>query len=307
MSHIYDTIIIGGGPAGYTAALYASRAGLNIILLEKMSAGGQMTLTGDIDNYPGYENGIDGFTLGMKMQQGAERFGTKTKYAEVIDIDFSDKIKQVRTSKEVILAKTVILAVGANPRELGVKREKELIGNGVHYCAHCDGRFYKGKTVAVVGGGNSAITDALYLAGLAKKVYLIHRRDSFRAEKIYTDALLKCENVELVLNSTVTELLSDEGFSGIKVKNNDTLKEIACDGVFVSVGRKPSTDFLAKYINLDKQGYIIADETTKTNIDGVFAIGDARTKPLRQIVTAASDGAVAAHYVEEYISVNYNI
>lgn len=304
MNNIHDIIIIGGGPAGYTAALYAARAGLDTILIEKMSVGGQMSLTGDIDNYPGFDEGIDGFTLGMKMQQGAERFGAKTVYDEVTDVDLSDKIKKVHTLTETFCSKTVILAVGANPRELGLEKEKELTGRGVHYCAHCDGRFYKDKTVVVAGGGNSAAADALYLSHLAKKVYVIHRRDTLRATKIYHEPLLKADNVEIVWNSVITDFVADEKISGVKIKNvaNGEFYDLECDGVFVSIGRKPATDFLIDKIAIDDNGYIIADETTRTDIDGVFVAGDVRTKALRQVVTAASDGAVAVHYAEEYIN-----
>lgn len=303
MEHIYDVIIIGGGPAGYTAALYATRAGLDTILLEKMSAGGQMALTGDIDNYPGFPDGIDGFTLGMQMQQGAERFGAKTEYAEVESVEFSDKIKKIVTGFGTYYGKTVIIASGANPRELGIDSEKELTGRGIHYCAHCDGRFYKDKTVVVVGGGNSAAADALYLANLAKKVYVVHRRDSLRATKIYHDPLMKTENVEFVWDSIVTDFIVDSKVKGVKIRNkiDGDESEIVCDGVFVSIGRNPATDFLTEAVKLDKNGYIIADESTKTNIDGVFAAGDVRTKDLRQIVTAVADGAVAVHHAEEYI------
>lgn len=304
MEHIYDTIIIGGGPAGYTAALYAARGGLDAVLIERISAGGQMTLTGDIDNYPGFEEGIDGFTLGMKMQQGAERFGAKTEYAEVVSVDFSQQIKQIETTNGIFLSRTVIIAAGANPRELGIEKEQALIGKGVHYCAHCDGRFYKDKIVAVIGGGNSAVADALYLSRLVKKIYLVHRRDSLRAEKIYHDPLMNAENVEFVWDSTVSEFITDTRVTGIKVNNVKTAEEteILCDGVFVSIGRKPATDFLKGSILLDENGYIVADESTKTSIEGVFAAGDIRTKALRQIVTAAADGAVAAHYVAEYLT-----
>lgn len=307
MEHIYDTIIIGGGPAGYTAALYAARSGLDTVLIERIAAGGQMTLTGDIDNYPGFDEGIDGFTLGMKMQQGAERFGAKTEYAEVSSVDFSQPIKSIETTGGTFHSKTVIIAAGANPRELGIADEQLLIGKGVHYCAHCDGRFYKDKLVAVIGGGNSAAADALYLSRLAKKVYVVHRRDKLRAEKIYHEPLMKAENVEFIWDSTVSEFITDTRVTGIKVKNvkTDAETEISCDGVFVSIGRKPATDFLKEKILLDENGYIIADESTRTSAEGVFAAGDIRTKTLRQVVTAAADGAVAAHYAEEFISGNY--
>ncbi|MBR5233809.1 MAG: thioredoxin-disulfide reductase [Clostridia bacterium] len=303
MECIYDMIIIGGGPAGYTAALYAARAGVDVVLLERMSAGGQMALTGDIDNYPGFPEGVDGFTLGMNMQQGAERFGAKTEYGEVESVDFSDKIKKVVTPYGTYSAKTVVIATGANPRELGISGEKELTGRGVHYCAHCDGRFYKDKTVVVVGGGNSAAADALYLSNLAKKVYVVHRRDSLRATKIYHAPLMKAPNVEFVWDSTVADFIVDGNLKGVKVSNksNGNGTEIACDGVFVSIGRKPATEFLGDAVELDSNGYIVADESTKTNVDGIFAAGDVRTKELRQVVTAVSDGAVAVHHAEEYI------
>ena len=302
--NIYDMIIIGGGPAGYTAALYAARAGFDTLVIEKMSSGGQMTLKGDIDNYPGFEEGVDGFTLGMKMQQGAERFGAVTEYSEVIKLELENNLKKVITTDKEFLCKTLVLATGANPRKLGIKNESEFLGKGIHYCAHCDGRFYKDKTVAVIGGGNSAAADAIYLSRIAKKVYLIHRRDTLRATRIYHEPLLKSENIEFLWNSTVCSLETEERVKGLKYKNTftDEIKSLECDGIFVSIGRKPATDFLEGFVNTDQNGYIIADESTKTNIDGVYAIGDVRTKALRQIVTAVSDGAVAVHYAEEYIA-----
>ncbi len=302
--HIYDMIIIGGGPAGYTAALYASRAGFDTLLIERMSAGGQMALTDTIDNYPGFEEGIDGFTLGVKMQAGAERFGARTRNADVIGVELSGKVKKVITSAGELMSYTVVIATGASPRELGVEGETELIGRGLHYCAHCDGRFYRNRTVAVVGGGNSAAADALYLSNLAKKVYLIHRRDSLRATKVYHEPLEKAENVEFVWNSTVSELIVGERVTGAKLKSRDSEqeKELRFDGLFVSIGRKPATDIFRGHIELDESGYIVADETTRTSIDGVYAVGDVRTKVLRQVVTAVGDGAVAVHFAEEYLS-----
>ena len=304
MNHIYDTVIIGAGPAGCSAALYASRAGLDTAVIEKYSPGGQMALTGDIDNYPGFEEGVDGFTLGMKMHKSAERFGITTIYGEITDVDFSEKIKKLTTSSGEILAKTVIIASGARSRELGIENEKNLIGKGVHYCAHCDGNFYRNKTVVVVGGGNSAAADALYLSRLAEKVYLVHRRDTLRATKIYHEPLMKAENVEFLWNSTVEEFITELRVKGVKIKNTVTgeTKDVMCDGVFVSIGRDRATEFLKGKADLDGNGYIIADETTKTNLEGVFAAGDVRTKALRQVVTAVSDGAVAVHFAEEYLN-----
>ena len=302
MEHIFDTIIIGGGPAGYTAALYAARAGLDTLIIEKMSVGGQMTLTGDIENYPGFDEGIDGITLGMKMQSGAECFGAKTVYDEVLKVDFSNEIKRIKTFGGEYFAKTVIVAVGANPKELGLENESKFVGRGIHYCAHCDGRFYKDKIVAVVGGGNSAAADALYLSRLAEKVYLIHRRDTLRATKIYHEPLMSTENIELLWNSTVAELCGENKLALVKIKNKDTIKQFDVNGVFVSIGRRPATEFLKEVLPLDDNGYIIAGEDTKTSIPGVFVAGDVRTKSLRQIVTATADGAVAAHFAEEYLS-----
>ncbi len=304
MDSIYDMIIIGGGPAGYTAALYAVRAGLKALVIERMSAGGQMALTGEIDNYPGFEEGIDGFALGMKMQKGAERFGAKTEYAEVTSVGFSEQVKVLETTNGTFYAKTVVIAAGATPRRLGIPMEQELTGKGVHYCAHCDGRFYKDKIVVVVGGGNSAAADALYLSRLAKKVYVVHRRGSLRAEKIYHQPLTEAKNVEFLWNRTVSELIAGERLTGVKVRdvNTQAVTDIVCEGVFVSIGRQPATEFLGNSVALDSSGYIIADESTQTNIKGVFAAGDIRTKALRQIVTAAADGAAAVHYAEEYLA-----
>ena len=304
MKHIYDMIIIGGGPGGYTAALYAARAGLDTVVLEKLSAGGQMALTSQIDNYPGFEEGIDGFTLGEKMQMGAERFGAKTELAEVLSVDLSSTPKVIETSEGTYYGHTVVLATGASPRELGVPKEKELIGRGVNYCAACDGMFYKGRTVVVVGGGNSAAADAMQLSRICEKVIIVHRRDSLRATKIYHEPLMKAENIEFRWNSTVSELLSDGKLTGVKVKDVNTGEEsvIDCAGIFISVGRKPATELVKGQLELDGSGYVIADESTRTNIPGVFAIGDVRTKKLRQIVTAVADGAVAAHVAEEYLT-----
>lgn len=304
MNMIYDIIILGGGPAGYTAALYACRAGFSTLVIEKMAAGGQMTLTSDIDNYPGFETGIDGFTLGMKMQQSAERFGAKTEFDEVLSVDFSDKIKKITTYSGEYFAKAVIIATGANPKELGLENEQSLTGRGIHYCAHCDGRFYKDKTVAVIGGGNSAVSDALYLSRIAKKIYLVHRRDTLKATQVYLKPLKDAENIEFLWNSTLCDVVFDNKVTGAKIKSTvtDNITEIEVDGVFISIGRKPATEFLNGILELDNNGYIIADETTKTNIPGIFAVGDVRTKTLRQVVTAVSDGAVAVHFAEEYLS-----
>lgn len=303
-NHVYDMVIIGGGPGGYTAALYAVRAGLDTVLLEKFSAGGQMALTDQIDNYPGFENGIDGFTLAEKMKQGAERFGAQTKYAEVKNVDLNASPKVIETSEGTFYGRTVVFSTGANPRELGLPEEKELVGRGVAYCASCDGMFYRGKTVVVVGGGNTAAEDALLLSRLAKKVILVHRRDSLRATKVYHEPLMQAENVEFRWNSVVTELLYNAKITGVKLKDVQTGEEtvVECDGVFVSIGRKPATELVKDQLTLDQSGYVVADESTRTNIPGVYAVGDVRTKVLRQVVTAVADGAMAVYYAEEYLA-----
>ena len=302
--HVYDMIVVGGGPGGYTAALYAARAGLNTLVLEKLSAGGQMALTEEIDNYPGFEDGIDGFTLAEKMQRQAERFGARSEYAQVERMDLAASPKVLETSEGTFCAKTVVLATGANPRELGLPNEATLTGRGVAYCAACDGMRYKGKTVVVVGGGNSAAADAMLLSRIAKKVILVHRRDTLRATKVYHQPLMQAENIEFRWNSTVTELLQEDALTGVKLKDVNTGEEttIPCDGVFISVGRKPATELAAGQLELDRSGYIVADETTKTNLPGVYAVGDVRTKPLRQVVTAVADGATAVHMAEEYLA-----
>lgn len=306
MAKIYDLVIIGGGPGGYTAALYGARAGLSTLVLEKLSAGGQMALTHRIDNYPGFPEGADGFELAESMQQQAERFGAVTEYAEVYGTDLNAQPKVIETSEGNFQARAVIIATGAGPRELGVPKEKELIGRGVNYCAACDGMFYKGKTVVVVGGGNTAAADAMLLSRVAKKVILVHRRDSLRATKIYHQPLMEAENVEFAWNSQVVEILHDQKVTGVVLKdvNSGEIRQIDCDGIFVSVGRKPVTEFLKGQVELDKGGYILAGESTVTNIPGVFAVGDVRTKFLRQVVTAVADGAVAVHMAEEFLAEN---
>lgn len=296
-------IVVGGGPAGYTAALYAARAGLSVLVLEKLTPGGQMGITPQVDNYPGFPEGIDGFTLSMNMKQGAERFGAKSKLETVTGLDLSGTEKRVKTAKNEYTAGAVILATGASPRELGLPNEQALRGKGVSYCATCDGMFYRGKRVAVVGGGNTAVSDALYLSRLCERVALIHRRDTLRASKVYLGPLQEAENIDFFWNSEVTELLGDEKLSGVKLRNktDGAEEELSCEGLFVAVGRQPESDLFAGALELTEQGYVKADETTRTNLPGVFAVGDLREKPLRQIVTAAADGAVAAEQAELYL------
>lgn len=300
---IYDTAIIGGGPAGYTAAMYCARAGITAVILEQLAPGGQMALTSKIENYPGYDNATDGFSLAQKMKHAADMAGAATINAEVLGIDFSNKIKLIKTAGETIKAKTVVVATGANPRKLSVKGEDELVGRGVGYCATCDGMLFKNKVVAVAGGGNSAAEEALFLSKLCQKVYIVHRRDKLRATKAYIDSLSNADNIEFIWNSNITKLISDNTLKAIEVTDslNGHKKLIQCSGLFVAIGRIPNTAIFKASLALDNSGYIIADETTKTSQPGVFAAGDVRTKALRQIITAASDGAVASYYIEEYL------
>jgi len=303
-AHVHDMIIIGGGPGGYTAALYAARSGLDAIVLEKLSAGGQMAQTHQIDNYPGFEEGVDGYELGQKMLRQAQRFGAKTAYAEVTRVDLTAEPKVIETSEGVYYGKAVVIATGAGPRELGVQGERELIGRGVAYCAACDGMFFRDKTVAVVGGGNSAAADALLLSRIAKRVIVIHRRDTLRATKVYHEPLMQAENVEFRWDSVVMEILHEDKLTGVRLKNVKSGEEetISLDGLFVSVGRKPNTQLFDGQVELTAGGYIAAGEDTRTSIPGVYAVGDVREKQLRQIVTAVSDGAVAVHMAEEYLA-----
>ena len=307
MERSYDVMIVGGGPAGYTAALYCARSGLKTVVLEKLSAGGQIALTEWVDNYPGFDEGIDGFSLGQKMQAGAERFGAVTELAEVQALELTGSIKRAVTDQGVFEAKVVMLATGATPRPLGVAGEEQWLGGGIHYCAACDGMFYRGKTVAVVGGGNTAAADALLLSRVAKEVHVIHRRDTLRATKVYHQPLMEAENVIFHWDSQVESLLTGDSFQGVSLRNKKTgaVRDLSCDGVFVSIGRQPATELVAGQMELDKAGYIVADETTRTNLPGVFAIGDVRTKALRQVVTAAADGAVASYYADEYLAEGY--
>ena len=305
MNHIYDMIIIGGGPGGYTAALYAARAGLDAVVLERLIPGGQMAQAHQIDNYPGFEEGIDGYSRAVKMQKEAERFGARTLMADVTAVQLDADPKVLETSEGTFYARTVVLATGASPRELGVPGEKELTGRGVHYCADCDGMFYRGRTVAVVGGGNTAAQDAGLLSRLAEKVHLIHRRDTLRATKIYHQPLTEAENVTFHWNSAV-EAFRTEGdkLIGVTLRDVNTgeLSQVHCDGVFVSVGRVPASGLVRGQLELDRDGYAVSDESTRTSLPGVFAVGDVRTKALRQVVTAVSDGAAAVHRAEEYLA-----
>ena len=301
---IFDVAVVGGGPAGYTAALYAVRAGLSCTVVEKLTAGGQMCETMHIDNYPGYPETVDGFTLGDKMRAGAARFGAETVSDEVTALSLAGEVKELTLWGGTLRARTVILAMGATHRHLGLAREAELTGRGVGYCATCDGAFFRGKRVAVVGGGNSAVADALYLSAICESVTLIHRRDTLRASRIHEKALAEAANITIRYDSEVTALLGDNRLTGVTVRNKKTgaAEDIALDGLFISIGRDPVTALVKGQLDLDAAGYIVAGEDTKTSLAGVFAAGDVRTKPLRQIVTATADGAVAAEAAAEYLS-----
>lgn len=304
MDIMYDAVIVGGGPGGYAAALYCARAGLRTVVLEKLAPGGQMGLTAQIDNYPGFDEGIAGFALGDKMRKGAERFGAETLVTEVMALQLEGAEKRIETTDGTILGRTVILATGARAKGLGLPGEEALAGRGLSFCAACDGMFYRGKTVVVVGGGNSAVGDALLLSRLCEKVILVHRRDTLRASRVYHKPLMEAENVEIHWNCAVTQLLQDGRLTGVRIKNKVTGQEsdLTCDGLFVSIGRAPATELVKDQLTLDPAGYVVADESTRTNLPGVFAVGDVRTKALRQVVTAAADGAVAAHYAEAYLT-----
>ncbi len=304
MERYYDVVILGGGPGGYTAALYCARAGLSTLVLEKLSPGGQMATTELIDNYPGFDEGVDGFELAEKMQRGAERFGAVTEFAEATAVDLKGHPKRIETTSGSVEAGAVILATGAGPRPLGLPGEDALRGRGVSYCATCDGMFYREKAVAVVGGGNTAAGDALTLAKLCKKVYLVHRRDQLRASRSYLEPLKNAGNVEFVWNAKPVSLEQAGCLTGLTVEdvNTGAQRTLPVDGVFVAVGRVPDTALFAGQAALDDGGYLIAGEDTKTSVPGVFAVGDARTKQVRQVVTACADGAIAAQGAEEYLS-----
>lgn len=303
---VVDIAIIGAGPAGLTAGLYAARAGLSAVVFERLSPGGQLAQTDQLENYPGFPEGTEGFQLAYAMKQQADNFGVKTLSEEVTAVDFTATPKVLTTPFGTHFARTVVVATGARPRKLGVANEEELTGRGVSYCATCDGNFFRGKTVAVVGGGNTAAADALYLARVCEKVYLVHRRDQLRATAVYHQRLADLLNVEFVWNSTVSALEANEAGALARVvvrdKNSGEERSLDVSGLFVAVGTLPNTEFLQGAIKLDQTGYIVADETGATSVEGVWAAGDVRTKQLRQVVTAVSDGAVCAEQAAEHLS-----
>lgn len=310
-----DVAVVGSGPAGMTAALYAARAGLSVAVFERMGPGGQMTQTERLDNYPGFAEGVDAFELSFAMASQAERFGAERVSDEVVDLNV-DAVKKLLTcaSGAQYSARAVIVATGAEPRELGVSGEAELRGRGVSYCATCDGGFFRGKVAVVVGGGNTAVGDALYLSRICEKVYVVHRRDSFRADALYLNALSELPNVELVLNSTVEAIRSTTDgevpmahVESILVRDRNTGDErvVNTDAVFIAVGTTPRSNVLkAAGVALNEAEYAIAGESGATNVPGVFVAGDVREKPLRQVITAASDGANAATAAFEYLNLD---
>jgi len=297
-----DIAIIGGGPSGLTAGIYGGRAGLNTVVFEKTFSGGQMAFTNEIENYPGIEK-IAGSELGILMENQAKKFDVDIKNEEIKSIKKKDNIFELETGSGVYEAKTVILSMGASPRTLGIESETRLRGMGVSYCATCDGSFYKGMDVAVVGGGNTAFEDAIYLSRICNKVYLIHRRDEFRADDILQKEAKGIENIEIIVNSVVDDIIGKFEVDAVKVKNvkNDEIRDIPVSGVFVAVGTIPNSGLVKEVVKLDDYGYIMTDKNMKTSVDGIYAIGDIRDTVLRQVVTACADGAVATMSAQQYI------
>lgn len=304
MDKIYDVIIVGEGPAGLTAAIYAKRAQLDTLMLERFGAGGQILNTYEVDNYPGLP-GISGMDLGTKMSEHADKFAPERRFAEVLNVSLNDDIKTIVTDDGTYKARTVIFATGNSPRKLGVEGEEELTGCGVSYCATCDGAFFRKKTVAVVGGGDVAVEDAIFLARGCEKVYLIHRRDELRAAKILQSSLFELSNIEVIWDSVVTKINGEDNVESITVKNvkSDEEMNLEVAGIFIATGNTPNLPNETG-LALDDAGYIIADESCKTNISGVYAAGDIRTKRVRQVSTAVADGANAVYSVSEYLISN---
>ena len=293
---MYDLIIIGSGPAGLSAAVYGKRAGLNLLVLEKVPmSGGQVLNTYEVDNYLGLP-GMNGFDLGMQFRAHADKLGVEFRETEVLSLSERNGMKIVKTDAEELEAKTVILATGAVHARLGVPGEEELSGMGVSYCATCDGAFFRGKTVAVVGGGDVALEDAIYLARTCEKVYLIHRRDELRGAKVLQEELQSLENVEILYSCTVEEIQGEDAVENLRVKNVKTgeISDLPVAGIFVAVGIRPNTELVRNMVDCDEGGYILAGEDCATSVPGLYAAGDVRKKPLRQIITAVADGANAA-------------
>lgn len=300
---MYDILMIGGGPAGLTAGIYACRGGLKAAVIEKMFAGGQVATTYELDNIPGFSETISGVDYAMKLQDHAAKFNVETIYGDVTKLELEGDVKRVYLGDEVYEAKTIVLAMGAVPSALNVDGENKLRGKGVSYCATCDGAFFKGGITAVIGGGDVAVEDALYLARFCEKVYLIHRRDELRANKTLQKKLFAEKKIEPIWNSKVSSINGQDKVSSITVESVDSQdsREVIVDGVFIAVGSMPQSQIVKGIVNTDEKGSIITDQEMKTNIDGVFAAGDIRQKPLRQIITAEADGATAAFCAEQYI------
>lgn len=302
---MYDIIIIGAGPAGLTAAIYARRASKTVLVLEALSYGGQIINTPDIENYPAAMH-ISGYDFATKVYEQAQELGAEFVFEKAVGIKDNGDTKEVITDDNTYTAKAIIIATGSENRKLGVENEDKLVGRGISYCATCDGAFYRGKKVAVVGGGNTALEDALYLADLAETVYLIHRRDAFRGDESTVNALKERNNVKFIYNSNVTKLIAEKRLTAIEVtdKNTNEVTTIELNGLFVAVGRIPENQNFAQLIKLDDSGYVSAGEDCITNVPGIYAAGDNRTKSVRQLVTAAADGAVAAteavRFVQEH-------
>jgi len=294
---MYDIIIVGAGPAGLTAAIYARRANKKILVLEANTYGGQIINTPDIENYP-VERHISGFDFATKLYNQAKDLGTEIKFEKVIEIT---KTKEVITTKNKYQAKSIILATGADNRKLKLENEEKLTGKGISYCATCDGAFYKNKVVAVQGGGNTAVEDAIYLSDIAETVYLIHRRENFKAEEILLEQLKEKQNVKILLNTTVTKLNGENKLESIEITNNKETQTLNIDGLFIAIGQVPETENFKKIIETNEQGYVIAKEDCHTNEPGIFVAGDNRTKEVRQLVTATSDGAISAIEAIKYI------
>lgn len=298
-----DIIIIGGGIAGLTAGMYAKRAGMETILFEKLFPGGQAATTFSIENYPGFVEPISGPDFSMKLEEHARKFGLEILYDGVDEIIIDGNIKKVVTDGGTYETKTILLATGASPKELGLEKEEQFRGRGVSYCATCDGTFYKDKVTAVVGGGDTALEDAFFLAQYASKVYLIHRRDEFRGLKILQDRVLKHEKIEVLWDTVVESITGEEQVEGIGVRNVKTgqTTELSLDGFFIAIGITPNSELAKGKLNMTPDGFIIGDESMNTNVSGVFAVGDVRYKPVWQLVTAASDGAVGTLSAQRYI------
>lgn len=302
VNQIYDVLILGGGPAGYTAAMYCARAGLDALVTERLLPGGQAAQADWIDNVPGFDQGIGGMELGERMRRAAERFGAQTLNAEAIGVQLEGPVKQVETTAGPVRARTVILATGASPRTLDLPRERALLGRGVSYCPSCDGPLYRGRTVAVVGGGNAAVSDATTLSRLCSRVILVHRRDQLRAELAVQRPLMSRDNVTFLWNSAVEALLGDDRLTGLRVRNalSGGVEEVPCDGLFISIGRIPETGLFKDQLPCTDGGEILSADT-RTPLPGVYAAGDVRAHTLHQIVTAAADGATAAHWAQRYL------